>query len=69
MKAQTVKVQTRGTITNVFVDGKEIHHITAMNFRWRVDDIPRLFIEMFAMNLEIDAEEIEIEQIEKDGDK
>ena len=61
---EKITLKTKGAITHIFIDGKEIHNVKAVEFKHDgANGLPTLILNLFVPNLEIDAEDITTEYI------
>ena len=57
-----IKIKTKGAITHIYIDGKEIHNVKAVKFKHTgADEVPTLILSLFVPDLEINAEDITTE--------
>lgn len=57
-----IKIKTKGAITHIYIDGKEIHNVKAVEFKHMgADEVPILTLSLLAPDLEINAEDITTE--------
>lgn len=61
-----VRFVMKGTETHVFLDDQEVHGCTSACFAYQIDAVPLVHLELTAMNVEVEAEQAEVETVKEE---